>query len=192
MSMLKERYQTGATPLREALARLSVQGLVELEPQCGGRVPELSSEELHDIYRIREAIMELALELIISNNDDEWEAALVSSWHRLSKYLSSSSKIDVHEWEERQKDFFHILVKGARSPWLLKIHDMLFMQAARYRLLCINTHSTNKKVLADYLAENQNLVDALLSKNLNKTKKIFAEIWKNTVAQIDSIMSKKV
>jgi GntR family carbon starvation induced transcriptional regulator len=190
LSMLKARYHTGATPLREALSRLSAQGFVETEPQCGSRVPALSSEELHDIYRIREAITELALELIAENGDEAWEAELLASWHKLYKYLTSQSTIETQEWEKRQKEFFYVLVKGAKSPWLLKLHDMLYDQAARYRLLCISKNYRNKKNLARYAADDQELVDAILAKNTKKARAIYKRIWRDTVTTIDNLLIK--
>lgn len=192
LSLLKERYKTGATPIREALSRLSAKGLVEIEPQCGCHVPTLSVEELRDIYRIREAITVLAIELIVEHSDEAWEAELMASWHKLSKYLTTQQTVETQEWEKRQKDFFHTLMKGSKSPWLIKIHDLLYDQATRYRLLCINKNHRNKTNLARYIAEDQSLVDALLAKNKIKAKKIFAQIWQNTVEQIENILSKQL
>ena len=42
LDMLKERYQVGVTPLREALYRLSASLLVEAEDQRGFRVADIS------------------------------------------------------------------------------------------------------------------------------------------------------
>jgi GntR family transcriptional regulator, carbon starvation induced regulator len=190
MSALKARYKTGATPLREALSRLSSQGFVEIEPQCGGRVPSLSRDELHDIYRIREVITSLAITLIAENADDAWEAEFLTTWYQLHKYLTSRCTKDTREWEKLQRSFFHILIKGAKSPWLLKLHDMLYDQAARYRRLCINKNYRNTKNLAHYAAEDQLLVDAILAKNIHKANLIFKRIWKDTVTTIEALLEK--
>ena len=188
LSLLKERYQVGASPLREALSCLTTSGLVELEPQCGFRVPNISIEELFDIYRIRESIMNLAIEMAIAQRDDAWEAELVASHHRLTRYLTSQNKIEVDEWERRQKDFFQMIVKGAKSPWLQKIHDMLFDQAARYRMLCLHKHFLNKKVLNKVVDENQQLVDSILAKDLKKALKISQQIYRDSAENIKEIL----
>src|ERR1700694_1563026 len=46
---LRGRYGLGATPLREALSRLSAIGLVEASAQRGFRVARVSVEDLDDV-----------------------------------------------------------------------------------------------------------------------------------------------
>jgi GntR family carbon starvation induced transcriptional regulator len=188
LSSLKERYQVGASPLREALSSLTTSGLVELEPQCGFRIPPISLEELFDIYRVREAIMDLAIEMAIAQHDDAWEADLLAYHHRLSRYLTTQNKIDVDEWERRQKDFFQMIVKGAKSPWLQKIHDMLFDQAARYRMLCLHKHFLNKKLLNKVTEENQQLVNSILAKDLKKALNLSQQIYRDSAKSIEEIL----
>ncbi|MCD6074021.1 MAG: hypothetical protein K0Q70_904, partial [Rhodospirillales bacterium] len=48
---LRQRYDVGASPVREALNRLVSEGLVLLEDQKGFRVAPVSREELHEIAR---------------------------------------------------------------------------------------------------------------------------------------------
>jgi GntR family transcriptional regulator, carbon starvation induced regulator len=48
MRELLPRYDVGASPMREALARLAAEGFVEQRAQRGMRVPELNFEELQD------------------------------------------------------------------------------------------------------------------------------------------------
>lgn len=191
LSALKERYQVGATPLREALSRLSSQGFVELEEQCGFRIPTLSISELHDIYFVRESIMKTAIELAMSHKDDNWEAELLTSHHRLSRYITSQNKIDIQEWEKRQKDFFQTIIKGAKSPWLSKIHDLLYDQAARYRMLCLQKNYFNKKLLDKVSLENQTLVENILARNLKKSLTIIQQIYQDTIQSIEDILTTK-
>ncbi|MEX0802363.1 MAG: GntR family transcriptional regulator, partial [Candidatus Binatia bacterium] len=51
---LTVRYGIGASPMREALARLSGSGLVRLEGQKGFRVTPISHADLLDITRTRQ------------------------------------------------------------------------------------------------------------------------------------------
>src|SRR6185295_5042037 len=65
MDSLRQRYGTSVSPLREALAKLTVNGFVRVEEQCGFCVSPLSLKELDDIYLVRAHIEDLALELAI-------------------------------------------------------------------------------------------------------------------------------
>ncbi len=50
---LAERTGSSRTPVREALRRLEVEGLVEVLPHRGARVPDWTPEDLEEIYDLR-------------------------------------------------------------------------------------------------------------------------------------------
>src|SRR5690242_201211 len=79
---LSERYGVGATAIREALSRLTSDGLVEFEDQRGFCVAPVSREELLDLTRTRIDIECLALRYAIATGDIEWESGLLSAFHR--------------------------------------------------------------------------------------------------------------
>src|SRR5258708_19818236 len=56
MRELLPRYDIGASPMREALARLAAEGFVEQRAQRGVRVPELTFEELQDLTATRQIV----------------------------------------------------------------------------------------------------------------------------------------
>lgn len=194
MDALKDRYGVGYSPLREALSRLTSNGLVRQEEQCGFCVAPLSLEELHDLYQVRSYIENLALELALRHGDAQWEAEIVASWHVFSKYLdpASSNEIVQEEWERLQKIFLNALVKGCNSPWLLKIRDMLYDQASRYRGICIKNHTNNKDLMYAYIKENQELVDAVLGRDLEKVIRISETGWKYSVNAIAQALAAKL
>jgi DNA-binding GntR family transcriptional regulator len=56
-----ERLGASRLPVREALRMLQAEGLTELEPNKGARVPRLGARELDIVYRMRECLEPLAL-----------------------------------------------------------------------------------------------------------------------------------
>lgn len=60
---LAERLGVSRTPIREALARLAADGLVELAPNRRAAVRQLPSDQLVHIYQLREALEGMAAEL---------------------------------------------------------------------------------------------------------------------------------
>ncbi len=190
MENLKEQYGVGYSPLREALSRLVSHGLVRIEEQCGFAVAPLSLNELYDLYNIRVYIETLALELAIEHGDDQWEADILASWHKYEKYLNRKTDRNLYpaKWDELQKDFLFNLVKACQSPWLLKLRDILYDQADRYRSICLNQNYKNKKMLFDVIDENQRLVSAVLARNKNKALQITKESWQISI----KIIAKKL
>jgi DNA-binding GntR family transcriptional regulator len=83
LDVLQEYYGFSSSPLREALSRLSQEGLVRADERRGFRVSPLSVEDMADITRMRLMLDPEALGAAIEAGDDEWEAGIVSAFHRL-------------------------------------------------------------------------------------------------------------
>lgn len=181
MDDLKKRYGVGYSPLREALSRLSSNGLVEFEEQCGFCVPPLSLEELYDIYNNRMRIETMALEFSMEYGDDAWETEVVACWHRYAKFMKNNDVLDPERWDALEKEFSFTLVKACGSPWLLKMQVMLYENAARYRYLCIGHHNADKKVILDYLQECELLVSAVLARDKIKAIQISRQGWESSL-----------
>tara|TARA_R110000751_G_scaffold3845_6_gene17923 strand:- start:2317 stop:3012 length:696 start_codon:yes stop_codon:yes gene_type:complete len=133
INALKERYQVGLSPLREALNKLAAYGLLIQENQRGFRVPKLSREELDDIAHMRLEMEGMALERAIANGDALWEADLLAAAHRLKRADITLDKGE--EWEHLHTQFHRTLVAPCGSVWLLRFIEQLHDQFDRYRRL---------------------------------------------------------
>lgn len=133
---LKDRYGLGLSPIREALLRMTAEGLVTLEGQRGFQVPPASVEELQDIAWIRTELSCLALRRSIELGGHDWEASVVAAFHRMERFLPmvmADPEQHGQEWEERNRDFHAALESACRSPWLLHFNTVAFAQSERYR-----------------------------------------------------------
>src|SRR3984893_9189974 len=70
---LVQRYEIGATPLREGLSRLISRGLIVGGGQPRYPVDEIRREDLLDITRMRTVVEIEALRLAMAQGDDAWE-----------------------------------------------------------------------------------------------------------------------
>lgn len=133
---LKERYGIGLSPIREALLRLTAEGLVSLVGQRGFRVPPATLDELRDIAQVRAELSCFALRASIEQGDDAWEARVVAAFHRLERFyplMVKQPKANHQEWEARNRDFHAALESACGSPWLLHFNAVAFSQSERYR-----------------------------------------------------------
>ena len=80
---LRETYGLGATPLREALSKLSSLDLVTAEGQRGFRVAPVSMANLLDITKTRAWIEGIALRAAIAGGDRSWEAEILAACDRI-------------------------------------------------------------------------------------------------------------
>ncbi len=165
---LRARYGMGTSPIREALMRLEAEGLVELEQNKGFRVSEVSRENLYDLMHTRIEIEAIALRWTLERGGVEWEANLLSAFHRLSrqnKVDPSNPAVISEMWSREHADFHTALVSAGTSPTLLSIRSRLFEQAERYVALSIMSNGP----LRDDVAEHKQLMRAALNRDVGKT-----------------------
>lgn len=74
---LAERYNIGETPIREALKRLSQEGLVESVPRYGYIVSHITFSSIAEFYEIRSILESASVRLTAERASDEQLDALV-------------------------------------------------------------------------------------------------------------------
>jgi DNA-binding GntR family transcriptional regulator len=161
IELLKRTYDVGATPLREALYRLTSDGFVRVQGQRGFRVSDMSLNELEDITNLRVVLEGMALTQSLANSDDEWESRVVAAFHHLTK-AEMQQEPDIHEWELRNREFHLALVSCCHSPWLMRFHEILYDQHKRYRNLARIDRSSRRNVHNEHTA----ICDAALAKDI--------------------------
>ncbi len=174
MARLKERYQVGISPLREALSQLLVEQLVIVENQRGFKVHPISKQEMLDIYETRASIERLCIGLAIEKGDDEWEANILACAHKMNKFAKQIESFP-QEWELRHQAFHTAIAEGCLSPTLLQVRRSLYEKAARYRNLWLNTNMVDPKTFDANQNDHRLLVDALLNRDSILAKQIINE-----------------
>ena len=157
---LRRHYDTGASPLREALNRLAGEGFVTVEGQRGFRVAPLSLKDLNEITRLRIMLECEAIRESIRLGDDQWEAGIVAAFHRVSK-LDDEPDANIAEWELRNHEFHQNLIGACDSAWLLKFRHTLYEQHRRYRLISVLQHDETRLVNVEHKA----IMDAILDRD---------------------------
>jgi len=169
---LKATYGVGASPLREALARLAESRLVLSVGQRGFRVPAASPEDIMDIAMVRTEIEGLALRRSITFGDDAWEARVVAARHKLNLCENHHShQVTEDIWEQRHREFHYAIVSACNSEWLLHLHRLLVDQFDRYRRLSAESRLPN----APRPLVHQEIMDAALNRQTAKAVKLASE-----------------
>ena len=175
---LIEKYNTGNSPLREALNRLSANGMVTREENRGFRVPGASADELLELTRTRCWVEEIALRESIANGGSEWEERIVLAYHWLSRAATSIDGVNTTspEWEEHHKEFHQALISACNSRVLIDFCGKLNARLFRYRSLFEVVEYRDRHELAEHdelqqaaLSRNADLAVVLLHKHYNAT-----------------------
>ncbi|MDN3555022.1 DNA-binding transcriptional regulator CsiR [Halomonas maura] len=176
MSRLKERYELGVGPLREALSQLVAERLVVAISQRGYRVAPMSREELADLYDARAQLEGLVLELAIERGDDSWEADILAKAHTLAKVMevrSPDEMLDV--WDARHKAFHTAIAAGCNSPHLMQLRVSLFDQVERYRHLWLQATVFSEEALERKRQEHAALVEVILARDASRARAMMRE-----------------
>lgn len=168
IKVLSERYDVSQGAVREALARLSAEGLVIAEPQRGFRVSPVSIDELMDLTAVRIELESRCLTRSIEHGDMAWEARIVGAMHRLSKmprgHRDGVDSLPGVEWEDAHAAFHDALVAACSSPWLLSLRQQLYAQSERYRLLAASRIEESRNLDT----EHDVIVKAVLERDVTK------------------------
>lgn len=159
---LTERYQVGATAIREALSRLVSDGLVDFEDQRGFCVSPVTRDELLDLTRVRIDMESLAMRHAMKNGTLEWESNLLSAYHRLSKTPAPTSPEKHTSWADAHRHFHETLISGCGSPWLIRLCRLLYDKTERYRNVAFRSPSSENRNTND---EHKALLDAAMERN---------------------------
>lgn len=174
---LRSRYGGSAHSLREALTRLSVEGLVEANAQRGFRVASATQADLEDITRLRVEIECLGLRWSIEEGDVAWEGRVMAARHALSRVEDEVAQDPVDaalKWEEYNRLFHHALIDACGSPRLMEIHERLYNQSRRFRFAALQ----EGKVDFD---QSRVTHDAILEAAINRDKDAAIELLKTHI-----------
>lgn len=150
VKQISNHYEIGASPIREALARLAGEDLVRALGNRGFRVPPINLEDLWDVTNTRVLIETEALRESIAHGDENWEADVVAAHYRLEK-LDTQAAADFSEWEQRNQRFHAVLVAACPSRWLHRMRVILYEQHRRYRFLSTQ-YAPNRNIAREHRA----------------------------------------
>lgn len=168
---IKDRFNIGQSPVREALSKLSAFGLVDVEENKGFTVAAVSQNDIRDVYKVFTEIEVTALAWAMKFGDEEWEADIVAQLHKLTIIELAQKKVLSHVWAERNYDFHLALIAGCQSPTLLEMRHHVYMKFDRYcqmsyQLSHDNVHNN---------ACHQELAAAVLQRNIKEAKKLMID-----------------
>lgn len=156
------------TPVREALRKLELEGLVVTVPRKGAVVAEITPKDLHDVLEVRCAMEALAVELACNAITKE---ELQKLKEVLNKFRKLVPKGDVNALAECDVEFHDIIIDSTNNKRLIQLLNNLREQMYRYRLEYLKDYSTHQTLIL----EHQTIVSCLENKDIEGAKKIICE-----------------
>lgn len=127
---LAEEMSVSRTPLREAIGKLTKEGLVEHRPYKGNFVRVLSLKQVDDIYEVRKELEGLAVRRAVPRFTSEHVAEVHAALEETERALAAG---DMAEYSAADQRFHDIFVRVAGNETLLETLDRLRMQIQTIR-----------------------------------------------------------
>ena len=118
------------TPIREALARLHQEGMVQIVAHKGAFVAPISRKDVHEIYQIRRALETLALELSIEVIPDAELERMDALFAAIEKEIERGER---KQFLESDLEFHNLIVQYCGNQRLIQILNSMRDQLVRIR-----------------------------------------------------------
>ena len=156
---LAEKLGVSRTPIREAIRKLELEGLVMNIPRRGAQVAEISERGLRDVLEVRRALDTFCAELACERISDEEKEALKKACKDFEDAVETK---DVTVIAKADVAFHDIIVGATGNERLVALLNNLAEQMYRYRFEYIKDFSQHGKLIE----EHRVLMDAILKGNI--------------------------
>lgn len=165
---LAERLGVSRTPIREAIRKLELEGLVLMIPRKGAEVAKISEKSLRDVLEVRRSLEELAIELACQRMSEDEVLQLEEAQTAFSRAIESGDPMTIAETDEHYHDIIYFGTGNAR---LVQILNNLREQMYRYRLEYIKD-ADKRQILK---LEHENILRAVRSRHVAEAKAAIRE-----------------
>lgn len=146
---LADRLGVSRTPIREAIRKLELEGLVTMIPRKGAQVAKITEKNLKDVLEVRRALDMLAVRLACHRMQDEEKRELKKACDEFAKVTKNCNTKDITEADVR---FHDIILKSSGNDRLVQLVNNLAEQMYRYRLEYIKDSSYHERLVQEHEA----------------------------------------
>ena len=190
---LAERLGVSRTPIREAIRKLELEGLVLMIPRRGAEVAKISEKNLRDVLEVRRSLEELAIDLACQRIQEEELETLREAQKEFAAAIAVGDAMEIAQTDEK---FHEIIYSGTGNQKLMQILSNLREQMYRYRLEYIK--DANKRLIL--LVEHEQILKALSLRHVQEARLAVREhidnqeitVLKNLKEQEENDVQRKV
>ncbi len=130
LARLSEELGVSLMPVREALSRLSRDGLVDITPYKDARVTPMSRRDVEDIFSVRAALEAHAMALAVQRAGKE----LAEPLERINVHFAETvAAQDFAAMNDINREFHVLVLKTADNDHLTRFLEDTWLKCARYR-----------------------------------------------------------
>ena len=161
---LAERLGVSRTPIREAIRKLELEGLVLMIPRKGAEVARISQKSLQDVLEVRRALEELAVEIACARIREDGLKALRQI---NAQFVVMTEHGDVQRITELDVEFHNQIYAATDNEKLQQLINNLQEQMYRYRMEYIKDREKWPVIVKEHKA----IIDALAARDAEEAKR---------------------
>lgn len=165
-------------PLREAMQRLTQEGLLVSHRNRGLFVQELTSEAVSDMYLLRTTIERAAIVRILELGRGTETADRLDGV--VARMAALADRPDSDAMVDADLDFHHELVESARSERLSRVHETVIVETG----MCLRAMQSTYAPGEDRVSEHRELAEAIQAGELSRALEVLDEHMRDGLARL--------
>lgn len=144
---LANKLGVSRTPIREAIRKLELEGLVKMIPRRGAEVAQITGKSLQDVLEVRRSLDALCAELACQRISDEEIAALEKARDAFEAATATGNTREIAAADVAMHD---IIVQATGNTRLVQLVNNLAEQMYRYRFEYIKDFSMHGRLIEEH------------------------------------------
>lgn len=157
-TQLGEKLGVSRTPIREAIRKLELEGLVIMIPRKGAQVAPFTEKDIVDVLEVRASLEALAARLACKRMDDR---AFLRLQLVIAEYEYALKDGDIETMIEKDVEFHETIFNASQNDRLIQLFSSMGEQIQRYRVTYFKNITESERVLVEHNA----LLDALKARD---------------------------
>ncbi len=174
---LANRLGVSRTPIREAIRKLELEGLVTMIPRRGAEVAQITEKSMNDVLEVRRAMDALCVELACDRISDEELEALKQACEGFEQAVKTK---DVKKIAQADVALHDIIVQATGNQRLVQLINNLSEQMYRYRFEYIKDFRQHEKLVEEHRIIYESIVNKD-KETASKAAKLHIDNQKKTI-----------
>lgn len=152
---LADKLGVSRTPIREAIRKLELEGLVTMIPRRGAEVAQITEKSMMDVLEVRRAMDALCTELACVRISEEETEALGKACEAFEEAVAGK---DIKVIAKADVAFHDIIVQATGNLRLVQLINNLSEQMYRYRFEYLKDTSCHQGLIAEHRVIYESIV----------------------------------
>ena len=169
------------TLIREALRQLESEGLIDVVPNRGALVKEMTPDEAKDLYAIRALLEGFAARRFVEQADDAMLKRLLEA---VDEVVAAYRKGDLNAALERKNTLYDVLFAGANSETLSAMVASLHARMRRWRALGVTHPARSERRPTEAIRDLKAMAAAIGARDVEQAERATRQSAQSGAAEV--------